>query len=373
MRYSRYIIRTVIPSCFVSVRYQNRHITMVKSFDEVVVTGSDATGTTESTFSGPHSNKGSATGSTTGSTGTTTAFNSANHYSDHVTRFTKPHAFDLIDATYNEILHAKNILEIGCGTGVFGLAFLERFPNGIPGQTIHCTDFSQDMVDVTERLIMEKRDDSCQTEFIFEKADGTKLEMYNDGKFDMVVSVFGLFLIPDRDTVLAEVRRVLQTKNGGGTLATTAWTTTGYNEELRLSGFGANLHDAMSLMRLPAKSTDQTTASTIINKTPQQILPQFILDWFEPNKVRAILTDNARFHNISVHRVIHSVCVPNVETMWNTFSAGKSTHPTDMDTLQQLQETITAAKIVLGEYIAIDGNIDRPLFIRTVSNIIIAQ
>ena len=337
---------------------------MVKSFDAVVKGHADNACST-SGHSGPHSGNGSSTSTNT------TSSHSANHYADHVTRFTMPHAFDLIDAAYNEILNAKNILEIGCGTGVFGLAYLERFPNGLPGQTMHCTDFNQEMVDVAERVILEKRDASCQTEFIFQKADGTKLDMYNDGTFDIVVSVFGLFLIPDRDAALTEVRRVLQTTTGG-TLATTAWTTTEYNEELRLSGFGANLHDAMSLMRLPTKSTDGPTTNIAIDKKPQQILPQFILDWFEPNKVREILTDNARFHNVTVHRVIHSVCVPDVETMRNTFSAGKSNHPTDMDP-QQLQETMTAAKVVLGEYIAMDGNIDRPLFIRTVSNIIIAQ
>ena len=341
-----HIIKTILPSCIVSLRYQRRHIVMMKSLDST--TG------TSSSCSGSHVNTDTSK----------TAVNSANHYSDHVTRFTKPHAIDLIDAAFTEISRAKNILEIGCGTGVFGLALLERFPHGIAGQTIHCTDFDQAMVDVAERVILEKRAASCQTEFKFQKADGTKLEMFDEGMFDVVVSVFGLFLIPDRNAALAEVRRVLQA-DSGGTLATTAWTTTGYNEEMRLSGFGANLHDAMSLMRFP-------TTNTTVNTKPQQILPQFILDWFDPNKVREILTEHGHFQNVTVHRVIHSVCVPNVETMWNTFGGGKSKHPTDMDA-QQLQEIVTAMKMVLGEYIAIDGNVDRPVFIRAVSNIIIAQ
>lgn len=318
---------------------------------------------------------------------TTSAMQSAHHYSDHVTRFTKPHALDLIDVIYHDIVKAKNILEIGCGTGVFGLAYLERFPRGIPGQTIYCTDINPAMVQVAERVVVtdsalppqQQRMNECATQFIFQPADGTKLDMFEDHTFDIIVSVFGLFLIPDREAALSQVRRVLS--NGGGILAMTAWTTTGDNEALWDAGFGANLHDAMSLMRLP-KPTETTTtttapiAPTIITK-PQQILPQHILDWFEPSQVKEILTNNTMFQNVLVHRVIHSVSVPNVEAMWETFSCGgnpSSSNSSEVDEQQQQKEMMMAhQKTILGDYIAMDGNIHRPLFIRTVSNIIVAQ
>jgi ubiquinone/menaquinone biosynthesis C-methylase UbiE len=318
---------------------------------------------------------------------TTSAMQSAHHYSDHVTRFTKPHALDLIDVIYNDIVKAKNILEIGCGTGVFGLAYLERFPRGIPGQTIYCTDINPAMVQVAERVVMtdpappqQQRMNECATQFIFQPADGTKLEMFEDHSFDIIVSVFGLFLIPDREAVLSQVRRVLS-NGGGGILAMTAWTTTGDNEALRDAGFGANLHDAMSLMRLPkpTETTTTTAAPTAPTITkPQQILPQHILDWFEPSQVKEILTNNSMFQNVLVHRVIHSVSVPNVEAMWETFSCGgnpSSCHASDADVQQQQQREMMMAnqKIILGDYIAMDGNVHRPLFIRTVSNIIVAQ
>lgn len=299
----------------------------------------------------------------------TTAFKSANHYSDHVTRFTKHHALDLVDAAYNELKNATKILEIGCGTGVFGMAYLERFPKGIVGQKIYCTDLNRAMVEVAQHKIAEKMDTmTCQTEFLFQEIDGTNLEIFNDNMFDLVVSVFGIFLIQDRDTVLKEVRRVL--KQNDGVLAMTAWTKTNYNEELRLSGFGANLHEAMSLMRLPAKSETSTTATNIsINTRPQILLPQHVLDWFEPSQVKEILTKHSMYHNISVHRAMHTVCVPNVETLWNTFSSGSK--GTEIEDPHQ-HEIVTAAKMVLGEYVAIDGKVDQPMFIRTVSNIIIA-
>ena len=67
---------------------------------------------------------------------------SANSYADNITRFTMLHAADLIGVTKTEIRKAKRILEIGCGAGAFGLAYMNIFPQGIPGQTIVCTDLS---------------------------------------------------------------------------------------------------------------------------------------------------------------------------------------------------------------------------------------
>jgi ubiquinone/menaquinone biosynthesis C-methylase UbiE len=194
---------------------------------------------------------------------------------------------DLIDVLYTKIVKAKNILEIGCGSGIFGIAYLERFPNGIPGQTIYCTDLNPSMVEVAQCVITEQQqqqqqrnandasstcsnDAGCLTKFIFQSADATNLDMFPDDTFDMVISVFGLFLIPDREKALSQVRRVLQKRvddsSHDGILAMTAWTTTGYNEELRTAGFGANLHDAMSLIRLPnlipASTTTDNTGTT---------------------------------------------------------------------------------------------------------------
>ena len=391
---------------------------------------STSVGVGESGTTDLHQTTGTTTTGTNSTTTTATtastiaAIQSAHHYSDHVTRFTKPHAMDLMELIIHpeddRISTAQNILDIGCGTGIFALMYLQRFPHGIPGQTIYCTDLNPAMVQVTQRVVTEQlqqlqsqlpETNGCATKFVFQVADGTKLDMFPDHMFDLIVSVFGLFLIPDRTTALQEVRRVLQV---GGTLAMTAWTTTGSNEALRSAGFGANLHEAMSLMRLPNATTTTTMASTTsatasstttttttteptttstdttttkepppppppLAQPPQSFLPPHIIDWFEPQHVKEMLMEHSMFQNVVVHRVIHSVSVPNVERMWDTFSNHKSTShtSTEVDTTQEEDKEravrIDQAKMILGQYIAMEGNIHHPLFIRTVSNLIVAQ
>lgn len=58
----------------------------------------------------------------------------AKHYFDNVSRFTVLHAKDLIQLMLPQIESAKTILNSGCGPATFGLAYLEAFPRGIPGQ-----------------------------------------------------------------------------------------------------------------------------------------------------------------------------------------------------------------------------------------------
>lgn len=301
----------------------------------------------------------------------------AQNYADQVSRLTGLHAMDLVRTLPTKIASSKRILELGCGTGAFGLAYLDVFAEGIPGQTIVCTDLSPAMVGIAQQRtvakIMQnsvsdaevKGEAKCQTEFVFQPADATKLVDFNDNSFDLVVSVFGVFLIPDRASTLDEVRRVLQP---GGTLATSAWTSTGYNGNLKQAGFGSNLHDAMAMMKvLPAGTAAQ-------DRKPS-LLPQFVLDWFEPDSIRDMLVvkdddeKDSLFSQVDIHRSIHTTVFDSVEHMWNAFTKS-SPHAAAL--LDQEAEQVRLAKEALGQFVAPDGMVDRPVSVFSVSNIVLA-
>ena len=59
----------------------------------------------------------------------------------------------------------------------------------------------------------------CAQVVDFESGDMTRLH-FEDESFDVVVCVFGIFFVPDMDSALRELKRVLRT---GGKLAITTW------------------------------------------------------------------------------------------------------------------------------------------------------
>jgi ubiquinone/menaquinone biosynthesis C-methylase UbiE len=300
-----------------------------------------------------------ATGSNASSSSLYDSF--AQYYSDHINPLTGLHATDLIGLASDKIRTAKRILELGCGAGAFGLAYLQHFPHGIPGQTVVCTDLSPAMVHVAREVTTQKLSTmQCQTEFLFQEADATKLKDFDDNSFDMVISIFGIFLIPDRTATLQELRRVLADE---GTLATTAWTSSEYNDELKKAGFGANLHDAMAMMKVLPKGTPPT------DRKPQ-LLPQFVMDWFDRDTIDAMLQENHRFSHIEVRRSIHTSTFSSVEHMWNAFT---KSNPHGAALLAQDPEQICLAREALGAYVAPDGKINRPVFLFSASNIVVAS
>jgi ubiquinone/menaquinone biosynthesis C-methylase UbiE len=285
----------------------------------------------------------------------------AQYYSDHINHLTGLHATDLIGLASGQIRNAKRILELGCGAGAFGLAYLQSFPDGIPGQTVVCTDLSPAMMNVARDLTSQKlRTLQCQTEFLFQEADATNLKGIDDNAFDMVISIFGIFLIPDRTATLQEVRRVLVDE---GTLATTAWTSSEYNEELKQAGFGANLHDAMEMMKVLPKGTAS------VDRKPQ-LLPQFVMDWFDRDKIDKMLQENNRFSNVEVRRSIHTSTFSSVEHMWNAFTKSS---PHGAALLDQDPEQVLLAREALGAFVAPDGKVNIPILVFSASNVVLAS
>jgi ubiquinone/menaquinone biosynthesis C-methylase UbiE len=304
----------------------------------------------------------------------------AEQYAEHIVRTTMLHATDLIGLAEAPIRSARRILELGCGTGAFGLAYQQKFPHGIDGQTIVCTDLSPAMVETAERLMTKSSaTTSSATTFRFQVADATNLSDFADDSFDAIVSVFGIFLIPDRDAMLSEVRRVLKP---GGTLITSAWTSTSYNAELQARGFGCNLHDAMAALRpsqppdntgtnnASATPTTTTAAAAAASMKEQPKLPPFILDWFDRENISTMLRANNYFSEVSIGRAIHTNTYANVEHVFTTFT---STSPHSAAALLSNPDQVQQTKRALAALVAPDGNVNDPLCIFSVSNLVVAS
>jgi ubiquinone/menaquinone biosynthesis C-methylase UbiE len=284
----------------------------------------------------------------------------AQSYSENVTRFSVLYAADLIRASMRQMAQAKTILEVGCGAGAFGLAYLSCFPDGIEGQTVICTDLSPNMVDKAEEVIKDKLPPSYRTQFLFQVADGTNLDGFRDGSCDVVASVFGVFLIPDRAAALREARRVLTKDNG--LLAITSWTTTEHNQELQDAGFGANLLDAVGMMKVLPPGTP------LENRMPQA-LPQLALDWTDRDKIHEMLEENEMFQGVHVYRSVHSIVYGSVEDMWNSLTKSS---PHVAAIVDHDPEQVEYARKSFGNWVAPDGNDGGPTFIHAAANLVLA-
>lgn len=97
----------------------------------------------------------------------------------------------------------RNLLEIGCGTGVFA----QRLADQHPGAALLAIDQSARFVELTAARGVEAR-----------VADATDLP-FDDDSFDLVAAMWMLYHVPDLDRALAEARRVL--RPGGRFLAVT--------------------------------------------------------------------------------------------------------------------------------------------------------
>ena len=98
-----------------------------------------------------------------------------------------------------------NVLELACGTGLIS----RRIAASV--QSLEATDFSPEMIDEAKKKVNSSR-------LHFSVQDATALP-YAAESFDAVVIVNALHILPEPETVLAEIHRVL--KPGGLLLAPT--------------------------------------------------------------------------------------------------------------------------------------------------------
>ena len=274
----------------------------------------------------------------------------AQHYSSNVTRFTSLHASDLIGALYNDIKSARTILDIGCGPGAFGVAYLNSFPQGIDGQTLILSDLSPVMVDKARNVMESLVPPTFKTKLEYKVEDGALLEGIETDSIDVVVSIFGVFLIPDRIKTLKTIQRVLTKPNG--VFGTAVWTSLECSDSLRKEGFGAGFHNSM----------DQSLGG-LTNMFSDKEAPW--KQWVDRDNIQRMVVDEGGFASVRIHRAIHSIPWPSAFDFWKMIAISVKADEADPAVVED-------AKTKLIETVN-NGDETSPVFLWFASNLVVAR
>lgn len=261
----------------------------------------------------------------------------ANVYAKNVPQLTSLHALDLIRLLLPEIQAAKTILDVGCGTGAFAQAYLQVFPQGIPGQTLIMTDLSSGMLEKAREAI-GSISDHVQTEITFQTEDATMLDGIADDSVDLVVSLFGVFLVPDQEACRRAICRVL--RNDSGVFANASWIF-----GRTLEGFGISLQDAFVT---PIKAVDPDFSMRAMEA------------WGRDDDIRTIMAEYG-FTQVSIHHAIHTN-VWNFDVLWNMMQMNPMSNLKDAS-----PDTIDKARQALIN--VIDQDITKPIVLWAASNL----
>jgi ubiquinone/menaquinone biosynthesis C-methylase UbiE len=116
-----------------------------------------------------------------------------------------PSALRLLDWLDTDVeAGAKDIVDVGVGTGNLAIPALRRWP----GVSVTGVDASREMIGAVDRLVAERQPDDRGR---FSGTVAFAAEMpFSDGSFDLAMSSFVLQLVPSRSRALREIRRVLR-------------------------------------------------------------------------------------------------------------------------------------------------------------------
>lgn len=133
--------------------------------------------------------------------------------------------------------HPDRVVDLGTGTGALARAVARRFPEA----RIVGVDFSRGMLAVA-RATADEELSPDDGRLAWQEADAAELP-FPDGSVDAVVSSFVLQLVPERQPVYREVRRVLRP---GGRFAFVTWCV-----EKRTFGPSEAFEDVLNELEIP--------------------------------------------------------------------------------------------------------------------------
>ena len=246
-------------------------------------------------------------------------------------KLTSLYADDLVTLIYDDIRRATTILDIGCGVGVFAQAYLRAFPEGIVGQTVISSDISPSMLEQAQSSYVmttaTTTTTNCATRFVFQLEDGSQLQGIEDHSIDIVVSLYGVFLIPDQVSTLQSIRRVLVPNTG--ILANAAWTK---HENIDPS-FGGNLQDTfMGLGRMvqQMKSPSSSSVCDPTTSVPAVAAPPAFVQWFDPMMIETNLTQQHQYVNVRTYRLFHTMISRNFHALLEMCLENPMIHATNL-------------------------------------------
>lgn len=140
-----------------------------------------------------------------------TTYNAASDFYDHpANTFWSGYGRRTIERL--QLAPGVRVLDVCCGSGASAIPAAE-----IVGPT--GSVFGVDLAENLLALARTKAEERGLNNIEFRSGDMTQLP-FDEGSFDVVVCVFGIFFVPDMDAALRELRRVART---GGRVAITTW------------------------------------------------------------------------------------------------------------------------------------------------------
>src|SRR6185295_8764382 len=140
-----------------------------------------------------------------------TAYNAASDYYDHPAN-TFWGRYGQQTVARLQLAPGTHVLDVCCGSGASAIPAAEIV--GPTGAVVG--------VDLAENLLALARGKASErglNNIEFRSGDMTQLP-FDEGSFDVVVCVFGIFFVPDMEAALRELRRVVRS---GGRVAITTW------------------------------------------------------------------------------------------------------------------------------------------------------
>lgn len=140
-----------------------------------------------------------------------TAYNAASDFYDHpANTFWGRYGRQTVERL--RLAPGERVLDVCCGSGASAIPAAETV--GSAGSVVG-VDLAENLLELARSKAKQRGLENIE----FRSGDMTQLP-FEEGSFDVVVCVFGIFFVPDMEAALRELKRVLRT---GGKLAITTW------------------------------------------------------------------------------------------------------------------------------------------------------